>query len=201
MLFYGTGGHAKVVLDCVKANKEFIDGFFDDFTTEKEFLKYPILGKYIPKKLFEIPLVIAIGNNLLRKEVSERIGHKFTKPIVHPSASISKYSTIGEGTVVFHNAVVQSGTTVGKHCILNTASCVDHDNVLGNFVHVSPNATLSGTVKVGEGTWIGSGAVISNNITIGKWCVIGAGAVVINNIPDYSVVVGNPAKVIKQHSV
>jgi len=197
MLIYGSGGHAKVVLDCVKANKRFIDGIFDDFSTKKELLKYPILGKYNPTELLDIPLVIAIGDNKIRKKVSEFIDHKFEK-IIHPSALVSEYYEVGEGTVIFHNSVIQAGSKIGKHCIINTATSIDHDNELGDFVHVSPNATLSGTIKVGEGTWVGSGATVINNINIGKWCVIGAGAVITKDVPDFSVVVGNPGRIIKE---
>ena len=196
MLIYGSGGHAKVVLDCIKANKRFIDGVFDDFTDEKEFLKYPILGKYNPDNLLEIPIIIAVGNNKIRKELSISLNHKFEK-IVHPSAIVSQYSGVGEGSVIFHNSVIQAGSVIGKHCIINTSATIDHDNELADFVHISPNATLSGTVKVGEGTWIGSNATIVNNITIGKWCVIGAGAVITKDIPDHSLVVGNPGRIIK----
>jgi len=57
--------------------------------------------------------------------------------------------------------------------------------------------SISGNVLIGEGTHVGTGAIILPNITIGKWCKIGAGAVVIKDIPDYSVVVGVPGKIIK----
>ena len=90
--------------------------------------------------------------------------------------------------------VVNSGTKIGKHCIINSAAVVEHDYVIDDFVHVSPNATLTGGVEVGEGTYIGAAAVVIPNITIGKWVTIGA--VIINDVPDYAVVVGNPGKII-----
>ncbi|UBK27605.1 maltose O-acetyltransferase [Clostridium perfringens] len=52
-------------------------------------------------------------------------------------------------------------------------------------------------VKIGDGCWIGARVIILPGVTIGKGVVIGAGAVVSKNIPDYAVVVGNPAKIIK----
>lgn len=52
-------------------------------------------------------------------------------------------------------------------------------------------------MKVLEGAQVGVGASIKQNITIGKWSIVGAGAVVINDVPDNVVVVGNPAKIIK----
>ena len=74
---------------------------------------------------------------------------------------------------------------------------MDHDCSLEDFVHICPHATLCGNVSVGEGTQIGAGATVIQGIKIGKWCMIGAGAVIIEDVPDYSVVVGVPGKVIK----
>ena len=57
---------------------------------------------------------------------------------------------------------------------------------------------LSKPVSIGNNCWIGGGAIILPGVTIGNNCVIGAGAVVTKNIPDDSMAVGNPAKVIKK---
>jgi acetyltransferase EpsM len=86
---------------------------------------------------------------------------------------------------------------IGKHCIINTNSSVDHDCIIEDFVHLSPNVALAGAVLVGEGTHIGIGACIIQGIKIGKWCTIGAGSVIIRDIPDGSTVVGNPGRIIK----
>ena len=51
-------------------------------------------------------------------------------------------------------------------------------------------------VSIGENSFIGAGAVILPGTKIGKFCIIGAGSVVKGNIPDYSIVVGNPCKII-----
>jgi acetyltransferase EpsM len=88
-----------------------------------------------------------------------------------------------------------------KHVIINTAASVDHDCKIADLVHISPNSTLCGNVKVGFGSHIGAGSVINPNITIGKWCIIGSGAVIIRDIPDYAIVVGNPGKIIKYNLI
>jgi len=54
---------------------------------------------------------------------------------------------------------------------------------------------------VGEGTHIGIGATVIQGIKIGKWATIGAGAVVIRDVPDYAVVVGNPARIIRHNEI
>lgn len=52
-------------------------------------------------------------------------------------------------------------------------------------------------ITIGEDCWIGGGAIICPGVTIGNRCIIGAGSVVTKDIPDDSIAVGNPAKVIK----
>ena len=89
---------------------------------------------------------------------------------------------------------IEADTLIGKHCIINTFSSINHECRIGDFVHISPNATLCGGVEVGEGSWIGAGAVVIQGIKIGKNCMIGAGAVVIRDVPDGTTVAGNPAK-------
>jgi sugar O-acyltransferase (sialic acid O-acetyltransferase NeuD family) len=196
VVLYGGSGHAKVVLDCLEAQGSLVRVIFDDNPDLKELLGVPVVGPYRPHLFPDQPLIIAIGNNRIRQRVAEMIRHGFGAA-VHPSAQVSRYATSGEGSVFFHNAVVQAGATVGRHCIINTAASVDHDCRLEDFVHISPNAALCGSVQVGEGTQIGTGASVIPGVRIGKWCVIGAGAVVTSDIPDYSVAVGVPARVIK----
>ena len=82
-------------------------------------------------------------------------------------------------------------------CIINTGSIIEHDNVVEDFVHISPNVTLCGTVKVGALTHIGAGVTVKNNIDICGNCIIGAGAVVVKNIEEEGIYVGVPARGMK----
>lgn len=196
MLLYGGSGHAKVVIDCLLANQIQIHGIFDDNPDLHQLLHFPVSGIYQSNFLPQEPLIIAIGNNAIRKKIASLIRHNFGK-VIHPSAITSPFAQIQEGTVVFHNSVVQASTSIGKHCIINTGASVDHDCIIEDFVHISPHATLSGNVTVGEGTHIGAGAIIIPGVTVGKWCIIGAGSVVIKDIPDFATAVGVPSKIIK----
>jgi acetyltransferase EpsM len=96
------------------------------------------------------------------------------------------------------DAVINSNSHIGKHSIINTNATIEHDCILKDFTHVSPGCSISGNVTIGEGSHVGTGACIIPGIKIGKWCIIGAGCVVIKDVPDYSVVVGNPGKIIKK---
>ena len=71
---------------------------------------------------------------------------------------------------------------------------VDHDNTLGDAVHISPGAHLGGAVTVGDRTQVGIGASVLPNVTIGKDVIIGGGAAVVRDVPDGTKFVGVPAR-------
>jgi acetyltransferase EpsM len=95
------------------------------------------------------------------------------------------------------NAVIQSGVRIGRHVIINTCAIVEHDCTIEDFVHVSPNSTICGNVRVGEGTHVGAGTVIIPGINVGRWSIIGAGSVIIRDVPDSVMILGNPGRIIK----
>lgn len=196
MLLYGASGHAKVIIDCLESHNLSVTGIFDDDLTKKELMDFKVLGAYNPNYMPEEQIIISIGENDIRKKLANKVQHKFGS-VKHITSTISKNVLIGEGSVIFHKTILQSSVTVGQHVIINTAASVDHDCIIEDFVHISPNATICGSVSIGEGTHIGAAAVILPNLTIGKWCKIGAGSVIIKDVPDNSVVVGNPGKIIK----
>ncbi|WP_096433095.1 acetyltransferase [Labilibaculum antarcticum] len=194
-LLYGGSGHAKVIAECIAASQGIVEGIFDDNPDLKSFGDFPFFGCY-QKEKHRFPLVVSIGDNLIRKKIVKNVKYLFGT-IIHPSACVSPNVEIGEGSVIFHNSILQVDSRIGKHVILNSGASVDHECVLGDFVHISPQATLCGNVVVGEGTHIGANAVVIPYITIGKWATIGAGAVIIHDVPDFAIVVGNPGKLIK----
>jgi sugar O-acyltransferase (sialic acid O-acetyltransferase NeuD family) len=196
MVLYGASGHAKVICSVLESNIIPIKGIFEDNLTVTMLDEYLSLGKYDSSILSQEKLIISIGDNRIRMNIAHMIKHEFGLAI-YKTALIDRLTEIGKGTVVLHNAVIQRGTQIGAHVIINTHASIDHDCKIEDFVHISPNSTLCGNIKIGIGTQIGAGATVVPNITIGKWCKIGAGAVVTKNIPDYSVVVGVPGKLIK----
>jgi len=196
VILYGASGHCKVIIDILENNNQEILEIIDD--NPKDEL---ILSKKIKKSSdfsFEAShqVILSIGNNKVRKRIASVLKVNFVKAI-HPKAILSKFTSIGEGTVVMAGAIINPDVSIGEHCIINTGSVIEHDCILEDFVHISPNASLAGGVCVGEGTQIGIGATVIQSVKIGKWAVIGAGAVVIKDIPDFVTVVGNPGKIIK----
>jgi len=199
VIIIGGGGHAKVLIDCIeRENKLEIVSVLDDNPDLHQILQYPVFRRTEFEANKNVKVILAIGNNITRKKIAADLTVDYATTI-HPSAIISKYTTIGKGTQIFAGAVINAGAIIGDHCIINTGAIIEHDCILEDFVHVSPNAALSGGVKIGSGSHFGIGANVIQNITIGSNVTIGSGAVVISNIPDNCTAVGIPAKPIKFH--
>ena len=194
MNLYGASGHAKVIIDILRKSNQGIEKIFDDNESIKDILS---INVFSTKNIDDSELIISIGNNKIRKDISGKLKSNFGKAI-HPNSIIDPTVKLEEGTVVMAGAIINSSTKIAKHCIINTSASIDHDCILEDFVHISPNATLCGNVNIGEGTHIGAGATIIPGIKIGKWSTIGAGSVVIKDVEDGVTVVGNPARITKK---
>ncbi|MGL5049548.1 MAG: acetyltransferase [Fusobacteriaceae bacterium] len=205
VIIIGAGGHAKVVIDIIlqrqkrlNDNVEIIGILDDSFseTEKKRLFGILIIGKL--DKILELSkdifYVIAIGSNKIRKKIAERYSSINYITTIHPNSIIAEEVEIDLGTVVMAGTIVNSYTKIGKHCIINTGSIIEHDNVLSDYVHISPNATLCGGIKIGEETWVGAGATVIQGVEISKNVIVGAGSVVVGSIEDNSIYVGIPAK-------
>ncbi|MCR5097621.1 MAG: gamma carbonic anhydrase family protein [Lachnospiraceae bacterium] len=114
--------------------------------------------------------------------------------------------TIGEGSSIWFNAVVRGDEypiTIGRHSNVQDNATLHVGEgfscTVGDEVSIGHGAIVHGC-EVGDGTLIGMGAMVLNGAKIGKNCIIGAGALVSENkvIPDNSVVIGVPGKVVRE---
>lgn len=199
MIFYGAGGHAKVVIEAWLANGGKVTAVYDDNESIRIILGKSVSGKYKPNALAGTSLVITVGSNKIRREITMEVTHPYGK-VIHPSTTISPSAKAGEGTVIMAGSVIQAETIIGRHAIINTSASVDHDCFIGDYAHVAPGAVLCGDVRVGEGALIGAGATILPGVSVGSWAVVGAGSVVTSNIPDSVTAVGIPAKPFKSET-
>ncbi len=193
LVIVGAGGHGKVIADIARLNGYAEIVFLDDDPEIRQCGGYPVVGACERVRDLDGDVVVAIGSAATRERVQRTIPTERLATPIHPSAVVSD-ATLGKGTVLMAGAVVNPGAVLGAGYIVNTASSVDHDCLIGDFVHIAVGAHVAGTVVIGDRTWIGAGATVSNNITICADCVIGAGAVVINDMTEPGTYVGVLAK-------
>lgn len=205
LILIGGGGHCKSVIDVAESAGYNILGVFDiPEEVGKSVLDYKVIGtdNDIPQYADKAKFIITVGfikNPAIRMRIYNNVkkaGGKLAI-IVASTAHVSRYATLGEGTVVMHQAVVNAGAKIGNNCIINTFCNIEHDAVVGDQCHISTGTMVNGDCRVGERVFIGSQSVLANGITVGDDIVVGAGGLVSKDIIESGTYVGSPVKKIK----
>lgn len=211
MLIIGAKGFAKEILEVCRQNNELENlCFYDDVSTDaadKLYGQFPVLKNIESAKHYfeniDSRFTIGIGKPLLRKMLCEKFeknGGKLTATISH-KADIGCYDVqIGNGANILDGVKISNSVKIGIAPIIYYNSIVTHDCIVGDYVEVSPGATLLGRVEVGNNVQVGAGAIILPDLKIGSNAIIGAGSVITKSIPDNCTVAGVPAKIIKHHN-
>lgn len=212
ILIIGSGSHAKVVFYEVIKNKNYkVIGFVDNKNDKKNVLikflgkNFYYLGNIVKflkeKKKKKIYLVIAIGDNYLRKKVDteiKKINQKIKyETIISKDCIINGDVNIGNGSVIMSGVVINNGSKIGNHCFINTSASIDHDNIIEDFASIGPGVTTGGNVTIKKNTYIGIGTVIKHGVGIGKNTVIGGNSFVNKKCLNNSLYFGTPVKKIK----
>jgi sugar O-acyltransferase (sialic acid O-acetyltransferase NeuD family) len=203
----GAAGHGLVVADAILANSDFtLIGFIDEDSARSENLGIaPIIGRNrdLPRLIGKLGInavVVAIGDNWVRREVTEKIRNLVPQDIafpsvVHPAATIGSKARIGAASVVLAGAVIGPGAVLGKGCLVNTGACLDHHGWMDDYASLAQGATLGGAVTLGAGVAVSIGAKISHGKMVGEWSVVAPGAVVLDDVPQGVLSCGIPASV------
>jgi sugar O-acyltransferase (sialic acid O-acetyltransferase NeuD family) len=209
MLIVGAKGFAKEVLEIAhQLNQLEKLVFYDDVNIdipENLFNQFPVLRNLEQAqnyfKTIDNRFSIGIGNPVLRKKLYDKfnaIGGVFTSTI-SPLASIGSYDVkIGEGCNILSGSIFSNSTIIGNGCLVYYNSIITHDCVIGEFVEIAPNAIVLGRCMVGDYSQIGANATILPDVKIGKNVIVGAGSVVTKDVPNNCLVVGIPAKIVKE---
>jgi len=206
----GAGGHAKVIIDILKMTNDYeLVGLLDSNQTlwGTHLYGVSVLGNddLLPE-LYQQNIKNAfiglgsIGNTQPRAQLYKLARkHNFQiASIIHPTATVSSSVQLGDGITIMAGAIINGDVMIGENVIINTGAIIEHDCIVGNHVHIATGAKLASTIQVGEGTHIGIGSSIRQCIKIGKNVTVGVGAVVIDDIPDNTVVVGVPARILRR---
>lgn len=193
ILLLGAGGHCKSCIDLIASSAVYnVAGVVDkDGSTVKEILGVRVIGTDSDLALIiqnYSKVLISAGQikspdlriNLFHH--AKRLGASFPV-LLSPTAHIAKTSFIGEGTICFHQTIINASARVGSNCIINNKALIEHDVQIGSHCHISTGSLVNGGVIIEDGCFIGSGAILHEGVKIGQGSVIGAGKVVKGDVP------------------
>lgn len=212
IIILGTGGNCFDILDAVNEtnlrSRQTIyqcAGFLDDDENSwgKEFYGVKVLGALETAENYaDCFFVNGIGSssNFWKKPeiiAKTKIPLEKFESIFHPTASVSKMSKIGFGTVVLQNATIASNVTVGNHVIILPNGVVSHDCSVGDYTCITGGVCISGGVRIADCCYLGTNSSINNNVRVGKNSLVGMGSVVLRDVSENAIVAGNPARFLR----
>ena len=206
LILLGGGGHCKSVIDVAESAGYNILGVLDKAeNVGNSIFGYNIIGTDddIPQYVNTAEFIITVGfikNPATRIKIYNKVKEAGGKlaTIVSPTAYVSKHSTLGEGTIIMHQAIVNVEAKIGINCIINTMADVDHGVIIGDFSHLSAGTLIAGEAKIGDRCFCGIGSTIQHLITITSDVILGAATLVVKDITESGIYVGAPARFLKK---
>lgn len=120
--------------------------------------------------------------------------------LVDPSAFVSRTASIGRGCVVYPHCFIGLNARLGDLVFCMTGCAINHDDVIGRRTALTSGVQLAGSVIIEPDCYLGQGCTVRQFVTIGRHSIIGMGAVVVNNVEPDSVMVGNPARLLRTNT-
>jgi sugar O-acyltransferase (sialic acid O-acetyltransferase NeuD family) len=175
------------------------------FMVDDEYYREPIVMgiEVIRFSQFDAALydvVVSVGDSTNRKKIVERLPADTTyATIIHPSAIISDWAEIGEGSIITAGVIITCNIKIGKHTQLNLNTTIAHDCVIGDFFTTAAGVRISGTCTIGDCVYFGANAAAREKINIVDNVTIGMGGIVVKDIKEAGVYVGVPVqKIVKK---
>lgn len=185
LILIGGGGHCAACIDVIEQDGRFdIAGIVDKNKNGDRILGYPLLGgdgdlqslrSSYDYALVTIGQIKTPSPRVRIFEYAKSIG--FTFPvIISPRAYVSKHASVGEGTIIMHDALINSRATIGDNCIINTKALIEHDAAVESNCHISTASVINGGAVIRQGSFVGSNAVTKEYVETKENAFIKAGA-------------------------
>lgn len=196
IILIGGGGHCLSCIDVIETENRFnIAGIIDiNRETGQKVLNYEIIGtdENLPELVKKYKYFFITIGQIKSPDARIKIFQKLKEfninlpVIISPYGYVSKYSFIGEGTIIMNRVFINAGVKIGNNCIINTGAIIEHNAIIEDNCHISTGAVINGVTIIKKNTFIGSNSTTKEYIEIGNNSVIGAGLTVTKNIPPNS---------------
>lgn len=210
LAIYGAGGQGSIVLDVAVKQNENVSSwdeilFIDDYNEEgmsyghKRIHLDTLLNSYI---IDNIQFNVALGEVYDKKRIYQSLIDLGLVPtnIIAPDAQIGSAVKLGNGLFINTGAIIHPSSEIGNNVTIMERTTVGHHCCIGSDSFLAAGINIGGNNNIGSNTFIGLHAVTREKLNIGHDVVIGMGSVVVKNVEDYTVVVGNPAKKLKNNN-
>ena len=196
IVLIGAGGHCRSCMDVIEQEGRWdIAGLVGQKAEiGTSVLGYPVIASDAESAdlVKDYPYALITVGHIHTPNLRAQLFHDarslgFTLPVVvSPQAYVSRHASIGDGTVVFHGAVVNAGARIGMNCTVNSRALVEHDVTVGDHCHISTGAILNGDVRVGSWSFVGSASVVKQGLTLGEYSFLGMGIALKRDLDAHS---------------
>ena len=204
----GASGHAFDVADVAAAL-----GYRPIFVTNRqdEIAAWshddPIVEEVAVRAITGRHYAIGVGDNRTRARIAKQVREGGTFPtLIHPDTSFGRgmraIADQAVGSVIMAGARLTNTIMIGDFVMVNLNTTISHDVELGSYTNLSPGVHVAGNVRIEEGAWLGIGVAVNQGApgrkrVIGAWTTVGSGAVVVGDCAANSLYVGIPARKIR----
>lgn len=206
-IIIGAGTHGQIYASYLKEAGINVIGFIDDADSfqGQKVLGLDVMGKF--QDLFDNKLkneitdiYCPIGDNLLRMNYLSTLkkeGYNIPS-FFHRTVTVGPDVILGEANYMLPGNMIMPHTKIGDFFMVNMGTTIGHHNTIGDAVFMSSGINIGANLSIGDMAYFGIGSTVMTGIeSIGRESLIGSGSVVFKNVPDFAVMAGNPARVIK----
>lgn len=209
VVIFGAGGLGREIYDTLltlnagtagSAARFNLLGFIDEVKTPGVLVNgVPVLGgaDVLTALRGRVGVILGIADAAVRKKLHQHYRAEFAFPnIIHPSAFVSGFATLGEAILLQSNCIVAANARIGDGVMMNAHSGVGHDAEVEDYCSIMSYCDLAGGSKLGTLSFVGTGAKVIPSTSIAAESYLCAGAVVFKSVVEKSKLMGNPAKII-----
>lgn len=203
LLIMGTGVHAREMTEIVQRInagrlrwrlRGFVPLPASKITPGSTLCGYPVLDLASALQIY--PLCHLAFDHEYKRPVD--VPRQRWTSLIDPSTFVSTTAQIGAGCVVYPHGYIGLNARLGDRVFALSGTVINHDDVLEDSVTLCSGVTLAGGVHVEAGCYLGQDCTVRQHVRIGRGSLIGMGSVVLHDVPPNSVMVGNPARLLRQ---